>query len=90
MSGPVATIVTGSSDDSSTARMRVGASRSSSGTVGSGSTGPPSAFAPWICSAGCSRPWIGPAAPAAIGMPSIPATVQAMRALSVVNSSRAW
>ena len=61
--------------------------RGSSGTVGSGSSGPPRPFSPWIHSAVSSGRASGPAAPAATGTSVTPATESAMRALRLVCSS---
>ncbi len=60
-------------DRSRTSPISSIAVRGSAVTNGSGSSGPPSALAPWIDSAGVSTRTRGLAAPGEIGTPVIPA-----------------
>lgn len=74
VSGPVATIVTGSPAASRVSLISSTAVRGSASTAGGGSSGPPSALSPWIPTAGDSSRTMGLSAPGAIGTPVMPAS----------------
>ncbi len=80
VSGPVGITVIGSGEAARVSARNCTAWRGSRGTVGSGSTGPPSAFSPWIHAPGVSSRTRGLSAPAATGTSVTPATVSAIRA----------
>ena len=84
--GPVGITVIGSGDAFRGSARKSTACRGSSGTVGSGRTGPPRALSPWIQAPGVSSRRSGLSAPAATGTPVTPATVRAIWAFLVVCS----